>query len=110
MFGKNKDKRLIKSYKQIVKNIKQFDDLCVRSKYLYNDVNNLFIKYYLRHWSISYKLNGIISAQLRKEQNPYFRSLPSATSAAIITKIKETWTGFVACKKGNLTNPSDYFC
>jgi putative transposase len=92
--------------RHIIKWNKQLDDLCFKSKNLYNYVNYLIRQEFINSHKLlnEYKLTG----QLAKENQIDYRSLPAQTSQQIIKLLFKNWISFFRSIKDWKKHPNKY--
>ena len=85
---------------------KEMDDLCFKSKNLYNYCNYLVRQEFINNKKVldEYKLTG----QLAKENQVDFRALPSKTSQQIVKLLFKNWKSFFRSIKDYSKHPNKY--
>ena len=92
--------------KHIIKFDKNIDHLCYLSKNLYNYVTYIIRQEFTSKGTIPKEYDLV--KKLRRENQPDFRALPSATSGQIIKVIFLNWKSFFKSIKAYKKNPSKF--
>lgn len=88
------------------KGLKQIDNLCWKSKNLYNKANYCIRQSYTKTRKLpsEYELTG----KLAKRGNADYKALPAQTSQQVIKLLYKNWKSFFALTKDYYKNPSKY--